>query len=70
MLGVAISRQMQGGVEDSLFDCGWCADIYSPLKEDETVDDTVVNIMYPFEDEAKPPVFGQISYIHVVNGRP
>lgn len=33
-----------------------CADIYSPLKEDETVDETVVNIMYPFEDESKPPV--------------
>uniref|UniRef100_A0A7I4AVM0 Uncharacterized protein n=1 Tax=Physcomitrium patens TaxID=3218 RepID=A0A7I4AVM0_PHYPA len=31
--------------------------IYSPLKEDETVDETVVNIMYPFEDESKPPEF-------------
>nr|PNR48559.1 hypothetical protein PHYPA_013036 [Physcomitrium patens] len=30
--------------------------IYSPMKEDETVDETVVNIMYPFEDESKPPV--------------
>lgn len=30
--------------------------IYSPLKEDETVDETVVNIMYPFDDEAQPPV--------------
>jgi hypothetical protein len=26
------------------------------LKEDETIDETVVNIMYPMEDDAKPPV--------------
>jgi hypothetical protein len=32
------------------------SDIYSPLKEDETIDETVVNIMYPMEDDAKPPV--------------
>lgn len=32
------------------------ADIYSPLKEDETIDATTVNIMYPFEDDNKPPV--------------
>ena len=32
------------------------ADIYSPLKEDETVDETTVNIMCPFDDETHPPV--------------
>jgi hypothetical protein len=44
------------GWERADFGRQWSPDIYSPLKEDETVDETVVNVMYPFEDEAKPPV--------------
>jgi len=36
--------------------------IYSPLKEDETVDETVVSIMYPFEDESKPPVVCEFDW--------
>ncbi|KAH9573196.1 hypothetical protein CY35_02G193100 [Sphagnum magellanicum] len=36
--------------------------IYSPLKEDETIDETVVNIMYPMEDDAKPPVVTEFDW--------
>jgi len=36
--------------------------IYSPLKEDETVDETTVNIMYPFDDETHPPVVTEYDW--------
>lgn len=36
--------------------------IDSPLKEDQTIDETVVSIMYPFEDENKPPVVCEFDW--------
>jgi hypothetical protein len=36
--------------------------IYSPLKEDDAVEDSIVSIMYPFENEAQPPVVCEFDW--------
>ncbi|KAL3688822.1 hypothetical protein R1sor_015131 [Riccia sorocarpa] len=36
--------------------------LYQPMKEDEFPTDTVVSIMYPFEDESKPPIVAEYDW--------
>ncbi|KAG6558183.1 hypothetical protein Mapa_000364 [Marchantia paleacea] len=36
--------------------------LYQPLKEEDVQEDTIVNIMYPFDDESKPPVVAEFDW--------